>query len=137
MTGTAGRKTGHFAPLAGVNYIQLTTYRRDGRPVGTAVHVVTDGGDTAYFRTWDTAGKAKRLRHTAAVRVAPATVRGRPTGPPIEAEAYLLSGDESAQAARRLAERHPLVHGHLVPWLHRRRGWTTQQYRLVPPGRAA
>jgi PPOX class probable F420-dependent enzyme len=82
-----GTATGYFAPLSGAKYMQLTTFRRDGSPVATPVHVITDGG-TAFFRTWDTTGKAKRLRHTPAVRVAPATVRGRPLGPPIPAEAH-------------------------------------------------
>jgi uncharacterized protein len=124
--------TGHFASLAGAKYVQLTTFRRDGTPVGTAVHIVVDG-DTAYFRTWDTTGKAKRLRHTPAVRVAPATFRGRPVGTAIPAQAHLLAGEESERAARMLARKHPVLHGHLIPWVHRRRGWTTQQYRLTAP----
>jgi len=43
--------------------VQLTTFRKNGTPVATPVHVVVDG-DVAYFRTWDVAGKAKRLRQT-------------------------------------------------------------------------
>ena len=34
--------------------VSLTTYKRDGTPVGTAVNIVVEG-DRAYFRTWDTA----------------------------------------------------------------------------------
>jgi hypothetical protein len=123
---------GYFAPVSGAKYIQLTTFRRDGRAVATPVHIVADG-DTAYFRTWDVAGKAKRLRHTPAVQIAPSTFRGRPVGPPIRAEARLLQGEPSRQAARMLARKHPVLHGRLIPWYHRRRGWTTQQYRLEPP----
>jgi uncharacterized protein len=129
----AGRPGGeYFAPLARARYVQLTTFRRAGTPVATAVHIVVDG-DTAYFRTWNTAGKAKRLRHTSAVRVAAATRRGRPLGPAIAAQAHLLQGDESEQAARMLARKYPILHGHLIPWVHRRRGWTTQQYQLTAP----
>ncbi len=123
---------GYFAPVSMAMYVQLTTFRRDGRAVPTPVHVVTDG-DAAYFRTWNTAGKAKRLRHTAAVEVAPATFRGRPLVPPIPAQAHLLDGEAAQRAARLLAARHPILHGRLIPWYHRRRGWTTQQYRLDPP----
>jgi len=122
----------YFAPLRGATYMQLTTFRRNGTPVPTAVHVVLDGKE-AFFRTWDTTGKAKRLRHTADVRIAPSTIRGRPTGPAIPARAYLLDGEASDRAARLLARRHPVLHGRLIPWYHRRRGWTTQQYRLEPP----
>jgi uncharacterized protein len=127
-----GSPSGYFAPLAGATYMRLTTFRRDGREVPTPVHVVTDE-DAAYFRTWDVAGKAKRLRHSPAVTVAPSTLRGRPLGPPIRAEARLLDGDESARAARMLAARHPILHGRLIPWYHRRRGWVTLQYRLDRP----
>jgi PPOX class probable F420-dependent enzyme len=111
-----GEASGYFAAVAGANYVQLTTFRRGGRAVATPVHIVT-AGDVAFFRTSDVAGKAKRLRHTSAVRVAPSTFRGRPRGPAIRAEAYLLEGE----------------HGRLIPWCHRRRGWTTQQYRLERP----
>jgi PPOX class probable F420-dependent enzyme len=126
---------GYFAPLRGATYIQLTTFRRNGGAVPTAVHVVLDG-DEAFFRTWDATGKAKRLRHTPDVRVAPSTIRGRPRGPALPARACLLDGEASDRAACLLARRHPLLHGRLIPWYHRRRGWTTQQYRLQPPASA-
>jgi len=122
--------------VSGAKYILLTTSRRDGRAVSTPVHIVADG-DTAYFRTWNVAGKAKRLRHTPAVQIAPSTCRGRPLGPPIRAEAHLLDGQASERAARLLARKHPLLHGRLIPWYHRRRGWTTQQYRLERPATVA
>ena len=131
--GSAGPPSGgYFAPLSGAKYIQLTTFRRNGTPVPTPVHIVVDG-DAAYFRTWDTTGKAKRLRHTSDVRIAKSTIRGRPLGPAIPAQAELLAGLESQRAAGLLARKHPLLHGRLIPWYHRRRGWTTQQYRLNVP----
>jgi hypothetical protein len=133
QTGSGNLPRGtYFGPLDGAKYMQLTTFRRDSTPVATPVHVVVDG-DTAYFRTWDTTGKAKRLRHTSDVRVAPATFRGRPLGPAIPAQAQLLAGAESDRAAGMLARKHPVLHGRLIPWYHRRRGWTTQQYRLTVP----
>lgn len=129
----SGSGPGYFAAVSGATYMQLTTFRRDGREVSTPVHVVTDG-DVAFFRTWHVAGKAKRLRHTPMVRIAPSTFRGRPLGPAIEAEAYLLEGEASDRAARMLAAAHPILHGRLIPWYHRRRGWTTQNYGLERPG---
>jgi uncharacterized protein len=123
---------GYFEPLRRATYMRLTTFRRSGQAVHTPVHVVTDGPQ-AYFRTWDVSGKAKRLRHTASVEVAPSTFRGRPTGLVLQAQAHLLAGTESEHAARLIARRHPVLHGRLIPWVHRRRGWVTQQYRLDPP----
>lgn len=133
MTGTRDPQAqGYFTPLRGATYIQLTTFRRSGAAVPTAVHVVLDG-DEAFFRTWNTTGKAKRLRHNPDVRVAPSNIRGRPRGPALPARAYLLDDEASDRAARLLASEHPILHGRLIPWYHRRRGWTTQQYRLEPP----
>jgi len=133
-----GQEAGYFAPISRTKYTQLTTFRRNGTPVATPVHVVAepDEPDVAYFRTWDTTGKAKRLRHTSAVLVAPSTLRGRALGPAIRAEARLLDGAASQHAASLLASKHPILHGRLIPWYHRRRGWVTQQYRLDPPSPA-
>lgn len=124
--------TGYFGPVSQSNYALITTFRRDGRPVATPVHIVTDG-DSAFFRTWDVSGKAKRLVHSTGVELAPCTFRGRITGPAQPARAQLLRGESAAEAADLLATKHPILHGHLIPWWHRRRGWTTQQYRLDKP----
>ena len=111
--------------------VLLTTYRRDGRPVGTAVSIVVEG-DRAFFRTFEEAGKVKRLRHDPNVEIAPATVRGRPTGPAVPARATLLTDeDEAAHAARALAHKYPFLHGFLVPFLHRRKHWRTLHYVLT------
>jgi PPOX class probable F420-dependent enzyme len=124
--------TRYFGALSASKYMLLTTFRRDGRAVATPVHVVVEG-DSAFFRTWDVSGKAKRLSHTAAVRVAPCNARGRHAGDGVPARAVLLDGEASQQAARKLARKHWVLHGLLIPWYHRRRGWKTQQYRLEPP----
>ena len=130
----AGNKelSGYFAALSASKYMLLTTFRRDGRAVATPVHVVAEA-DRLFFRTWDISGKAKRLRHTPTVEVAPCSSRGRSRGPGVRAKAVLLDGDASEQAARALANKHPILHGRLIPWYHRRRKWTTQQYRVDPP----
>ena len=49
-------------PLVGQWAVLLTTYKRDGTPVGTAVNIAVEG-DLAYFRTWDTAWKLRRIRN--------------------------------------------------------------------------
>jgi PPOX class probable F420-dependent enzyme len=123
---------GYFAPLTTSKYMLLTTFRRTGEPVSTPVHVVAEG-DVAFFRTWDVSGKGKRLRHTASVKVAPCRFRGRRLGDDLPAVAVVLGDEASCQAAAKLARAHPLLHGRLIPWYHRRRGWTTQQYRLQHP----
>lgn len=111
--------------------VLLTIYRRDGRPVGTPVSIAVDE-DRAFVRTWDTSGKFKRIRNNPEVEVAPYTVLGRATGPAIHTRARVLEGDESARAARLLARKHPILHGLLVPAVHRLRGNETVHLELTP-----
>jgi PPOX class probable F420-dependent enzyme len=98
--------------------VLVTTYRRDGRPVSTPVSLAVEG-DHAYLRSFEKAGKTRRIGHNPRVEVAPSTARGRPTGPGIRATARRLEGAESRRAARLLARKHPLLHGVLVPLTHR------------------
>jgi PPOX class probable F420-dependent enzyme len=118
-------------PFVRQNTALLTTYRRDGMPVGTPVNIAVDG-DRAFVRTWDTAGKFKRIRNNPMVEIAPSTFRGTPTGPAIRARARVLSGDESADAGQLLAHKHPILQGMLVPLIHRLRGNTTMHIELSP-----
>jgi uncharacterized protein len=118
-------------PFVGQWAVLLTTYRRDGTPVGTAVNIVVEG-DLAYFRTWDTAWKLRRIRINPEVQFAPSTARGKPTAPPIGARARVLEGEESAHAGRLLARKYPVSHGLLVPLVHRLRGNKTIHVVLTP-----
>lgn len=120
-----------FAPLARQRTVLLTTFRRDGTPVRTSVSIAVDG-DRAFIRSWDSAGKVKRIRNNGAVTIAPCTERGRPTGPAIRACARILAGEESAHAGHLLAGKYPILHRLLVPLVHRLRGnTTTQQIELT------
>lgn len=118
-------------PFAKQWAVLLTTYKRDGTPVGTAVNIVVEG-DHAYFRTWDTAWKLRRIRNNSKVEVAPSTALGRPTAPAIEARARVLADEESARAGRLLARKYPVSHGLLVPLVHRLRGNKTMHVELTP-----
>ncbi|MGI8858900.1 MAG: PPOX class F420-dependent oxidoreductase [Rubrobacteraceae bacterium] len=109
----------------------LTTYRRDGTPVGTPVSIVVEG-DHAYFRTWATSGKMKRIRNNPEVEVAPSTALGKQTGPAIWGRVRLLKGDEATHAARLLSRKHPVMQRFLVPMAHRLRGYETVHLELIP-----
>jgi uncharacterized protein len=110
--------------------VLLTTYRRDGSPVGTPVNIVVDGAH-AYFRTYDRAWKCRRLANRPEVEVAPSTVRGRPTGPPARGRARLLDARESEPVRLLLRRKYPLIHGVAVPLAHRIRGYRTLHYELT------
>jgi PPOX class probable F420-dependent enzyme len=123
-----------LAPFVRQRTVALTTYRRDGTPVSTAVSIAVDG-DRAVFRSFAKAGKTRRLRRDRAVEVAPSTFLGRPTGPAIRGTARLLDGAEAREAARLLRRKHPLLHGLLVPLAHRvgrRRTGRTVHFVLTP-----
>jgi len=111
--------------------VLLTTYKRDGTPIGTPVNIAVDG-NRAFVRTFDTAWKLKRIHNNPEVEIAPSTWRGRPTGPAIRARARLLEGEESAYAGRLLVRKHPIFHRILVPLVHRLRGNETVHIELRP-----
>lgn len=118
-------------PFVRQRNVLLTTCRRDGTPVGTPVHIAVDG-DLAFVRTWDTTGKLKRIRNNPEVEVAPSTFRGAPTGKSVRAHARILKGDESVRAGQRLVAKYPLLHGLLIPSIHRLRGNETMHVELTP-----
>lgn len=120
-------------PFVRQKTVLLTTYRRDGTPVGTPVHIAVDGG-RAFVRTFDTAYKLKRIHNNPEVEVAPSTARGEPTGPAIRARARVLSGSESEYAGQAIARKYPILQGFLVPLFHRLRRNKTVHIELVPVG---
>src|SRR4051794_25121567 len=92
----------------------LTTYKRDGTAVATAVHVAIEDG-RAYVRTYGKAWKWKRVRHTPDCELAPCTLRGRPTGATVRVRGRILDGEEAVRAAGALGRKYPLLHGLLIP----------------------
>jgi PPOX class probable F420-dependent enzyme len=113
------------------NTVLLTSYKRDGTPVGTPVHIAVEG-DHAYVRTYDRAWKYKRILRNPHVEIAPSTVRGTPTGPPTHASARILSGPEAAHAAQSLGRKYPILHRWLIPMVHRLCGYRTVHVRVEP-----
>jgi uncharacterized protein len=74
--------------LGAEKYAFLTTFRKDGRAVGTPLWVVPDGDGIAFW-TPDGTGKVKRIRNSGRVTVAPCDVRGNVSGEAIEAQARI------------------------------------------------
>jgi uncharacterized protein len=128
-----------FGSVKNAKTILLTTYKRDGTAVGTPVSIAFDG-DRAFFRSYDKAWKTRRLRNNPRVRIAPSTLRGKPTGPAVQAHAALLAGEQARIAARALARSHPVLQAVLVPAAHRLMRYKTMHYELRldngygPPG---
>jgi len=121
-----------FEHLRRADTVLLTTKNRDGSTVDTPVNVAVDEQGHGYFRTWSTAGKARRLRDFPGVRVAPCSVTGRPQGSDQPAIARLLSGPDIEVARRLLVRRFPVIHGRLARLAHRLLRHDTVYYRLTP-----
>jgi len=121
-----------LAPVRAARTIQLTTYKKDGTPVATPVSIAFDGGGRAFFRTYDQAWKARRLRRNPQVQIARATLLGKVTGPAIPARATLLEGEQARLAARALARQHRVLQAVLVPLAHRVKHYRTLHYELRP-----
>lgn len=123
--------------FTGQKTVILTSFRRDGTPVDTPVHVAVEGGQ-AFIRTYAKAMKTRRLRRNPQVQLWLASNGTKPAllallapkdakrvGVPVRVGATLLSGDESRRAARLLARKYPLLQGVLIPTMHRLMGTQT------------
>ncbi len=121
----------------------LTTYRRDGRPVDTPVHIAVDGR-RAFVRTYEGTGKIKRLRRRPEAELWPASNgrspaalallrRGaaRRVGAPVRVRVTELRGEAFRRAGAALARRYPLLHGVVIPLAHRLQRTPTINLELV------
>jgi uncharacterized protein len=131
---TPGTRTDLLTPLAGESQVLLNTRKRDGTWVGTPVNLAVEG-DHAFFRTWSTSGKAKRLHNSSGVEVAPCTRRGRVTGPWISGRARWVTGATERHARTLIEAKHPILQRLFVRGWHRLRGLRTEHY-LVDDVRA-
>jgi hypothetical protein len=113
------------ADIAASKQISLTTFRKNGTPVPTAVWHVAQGNTVTTVSTAD-AGKVKRLRNNPQVEVTACDIRGRvtPGAQPVPATATLLPESET-EAARRLMETRYIS--------ARIGGWFARTFRIKRP----
>src|SRR5271170_8525265 len=83
--------------IHGQKYLSLTTFRKTGVGVATAVWFGEEA-DKLYIMTRSDMGKTKRIRNNPQVRVAPCTIRGTVTGPETAATARILPPEEQPRA---------------------------------------
>jgi uncharacterized protein len=72
------------------NFLNLETFRKDGRDVKTPVWFVQEG-ERLYVRTLADSWKVKRVRNNPQVKIAPCKAQGQPIGEWVAAQARLLS----------------------------------------------
>lgn len=99
----------------------VTTFRKDGRSVGTPVWIVPFQ-DGLGFWTVTTFGKVKRIRRDPRVTVATCDLRGNNVGPQVEGTAQILD-DAGTEAVRAAIRRKYGLIGRITLWGSRiRRG---------------
>jgi PPOX class probable F420-dependent enzyme len=94
--------------LGAEKYVLLTTFRKDGRAVPTAVWAAPDGGSLVIWTVADS-GKVKRIRRSGEVRLAPCTARGVATGDEVAGHAALLDAAGTERTRGLLAGKYGLV----------------------------
>lgn len=97
-----------LATLDNQNYIQLTTFRRNGSAVPTPVWFARDG-QRLYVTTAAESWKVKRIRNNPTVQVAASTATGEALTVPFRAVARILPEAEADKAARQLREKYGLL----------------------------
>lgn len=106
-TGDKVTMPGYFALLDGHDFMSLKTFRKSGAAVPTPVWFAADGERLVVLTEADS-GKAKRIRNSGAVEIAPCNWSGKLLGVDyVPAQARLLpAGPESEQADRLLSRKY-------------------------------
>ena len=94
-----------FASLSPYEFVLLTTFRKSGLGVPTAMWFAHEHGKL-YMVTGRSTGKLKRIRTNSRVLVAPCDWRGKVLGPEIEGYARELPIAQHAHANAVLAEKY-------------------------------
>nr|WP_294554859.1 PPOX class F420-dependent oxidoreductase [uncultured Rhodopila sp.] len=121
-----------FAALAGKQYLNLETFRRNGTGVRTPVWFAAAPADDPALYVYTTAdsGKAKRIRLNGAVRVAPCDARGGVKGPWIDARAEIVGAGEFDRGMR-LINRKYRPWKQIIDWVTLVSGQIRRHQRIV------
>jgi uncharacterized protein len=119
--------------LADSKYVLLTTFRKDGTRVPTAVWVMPhDDG----FSIWTgvNTGKVKRIRRNSSVEVATCNRFGKASGEPVAAHAEMLDRSEAARVLAALRSKYGLLASLYVRFAHRGERAARMAYLKVTVG---
>jgi PPOX class probable F420-dependent enzyme len=109
------------AQFSGRRYINLESYKKDGKPVLTPVQSIEENG-LIYLRTGPKTWKVKRIRRNPHVRVVPSDRNGKPTGTWVDGSAQILEGEESERVMTLFKKEYGAVGNSLVNFVGRLRG---------------
>lgn len=112
-----------LSEIGAAKYVLLTTFRKDGSAVATALWAAPDG-DRLLMWTVTDSYKVKRIRRNPRVTVGACDVRGNPQGEPVEATAVVLDDAGTEHAREVIARRYGVL------------GWLTVKGSLLRRGRS-
>lgn len=94
--------------FASAKYISLETFRKTGVGVRTPVWFAADPAapDSFYLYSAPDAGKVKRIRNNAHVRVAPCDIRGKLRGAWVDGQARIVDGTEADKGQQLLRQKY-------------------------------
>jgi PPOX class probable F420-dependent enzyme len=99
-----------FASLQGRKYLNIETFRKNGQGVRTPVWFAGEPEqgvpEKLYVYSTADSGKAKRIRNSPNVRVAPCDVRGKLLGESVEARAEIVTGAEAEHGMQLLNKKY-------------------------------
>ena len=107
------------AALGDGQYLSLTTYKKDGTAVPTAVWVCRDG-ETIYAMTQSNAWKAKRIAVNGEVLVASCDAKGTLKTEQVKGTAALLDDAGTEDVKRRMGDKYGQVRVKAFAWIGRR-----------------
>ncbi len=107
----------HLPALDAARYVSFTTFRRDGRPVPTAVWIVRHDDGYA-FTTELASGKVRRLAHTARATLRVCDARGRVADGAAtwECVARVVTGDEAERVRGAIARKYGIGYLLFAAW---------------------
>lgn len=92
-------------------YVLLTTFRKSGEGVGTAVWIVALPDGSCGFTTEVASGKVKRIRNNPSVTLQPCDMRGRVKegSAVVAATAEVLTGEAARPIAEAIRRKHSVM----------------------------
>jgi uncharacterized protein len=110
------------AQFDAAKFLSIETYRKSGQAMPTAVWFAEISG-AYYFQTQTNAGKVKRIRNNASVRIAPCTQSGAITGEWIAARAEVVTDTPAALAAHQALTKKYGLMKRIFDLVNRRKGY--------------
>ncbi|WP_067821667.1 PPOX class F420-dependent oxidoreductase [Nocardia inohanensis] len=97
-----------FGAVGTANYVNLTTFKKDGTPVGTPLWAALDDGKL-YLWTVTDSWKVKRIRRNPQVTLQPCDVRGKTHGEIVKGTAVLLDTAGSDRTRALIRKRYGII----------------------------